>query len=266
MATIYIRKSGNDANNGTNATTDAVLTIARADALVSAGDTIDIGAGVWSENVTGNVAITYQGAGMYETEIHLSSVVTFDGNDAPALRDLTYKYPSGTPNAQYALQKVDFDRVYVDFNFCTGILFGAGALTRDQIYKRCIFTNIAASTTFFDSRYSGVLVQVLNCCFIVPSGVTITSFTSQPFDSASYAYNNIFYNVRDQSDSVRWLERIISSGGSRGYNMFNLSTTQVNLEPTEVKGVDPLFEDVAAGNFELQSGSPAINFGVPYAE
>lgn len=263
MATIYVRKTGNDANNGTNPTTDAVLTISRADALASTGDAIDLGAGTWSEDITGNVAVTYQGAGMFETEIHLSSVVQLDYQNAPALRDLTYKFPSGTPYAQYAMRKIDIDRVYIDINFCTGIVLGTNSNIGDMIIKRSIITNGTTSNTF-DIRRT-ITFQMLNSVFCCPSGVTSNSFVSAVLNNDSYIWNSIFYGYSDDTNASRLLNRIISSGGQRGYNIFNRNLT-VTLESTEIENTDPLFEDVVAGNFELQAGSPAINFGVPYSE
>lgn len=263
MATIYVRKTGNDANNGTDPVTDAVLTISRADALASTGDIIDLGSGTWSEDITGNVAVTYQGAGMYDTEIHLSSVVTLDGNNAPALRDLTYKFPSGTPYAQYSMRKIDIDRVYVDINFCTGIVLGSNSNLGDLIIKRSIITNGTTAATF-DIRKT-VTVQMLNSVFCLPSGTTENSFVSTVLNNDSYIWNCIFYGYSDDTNANRLLNRVISSGGQRGYNIYNLNLT-ISLESTELENTDPLFVDIPSGNFELQAGSPAINFGVPYSE
>ena len=48
MATIYLNKSGNDANDGLTRGT-AWLTIAYAIATAGAGSTIYIGTGIWDE-------------------------------------------------------------------------------------------------------------------------------------------------------------------------------------------------------------------------
>lgn len=52
MTTYYVRKSGNDANGGTDPDTDAWLTIDKAANTVAAADTVYIGAGVYREIVT----------------------------------------------------------------------------------------------------------------------------------------------------------------------------------------------------------------------
>ena len=52
MTTYYVRKSGSDANGGTDPNTDAWLTIDKAANTVAAADTVYIGAGVYRELVT----------------------------------------------------------------------------------------------------------------------------------------------------------------------------------------------------------------------
>lgn len=50
MTTYYVRKTGSDANNGTNPSDDAKLTVAAGLALLSSGDILDVGAGTYAEN------------------------------------------------------------------------------------------------------------------------------------------------------------------------------------------------------------------------
>jgi hypothetical protein len=52
MTTYYVRKTGNDGNDGTNPTTQAWLTIDKAANTVAAADTVYVGAGVYRELVT----------------------------------------------------------------------------------------------------------------------------------------------------------------------------------------------------------------------
>ena len=52
MTDYYVRKTGSDANDGTNPTTQAWLTIDKAANTVATGDTVYVGAGVYRELVT----------------------------------------------------------------------------------------------------------------------------------------------------------------------------------------------------------------------
>jgi hypothetical protein len=52
MTNYYVRKTGSDANDGTNPTTQAWLTIDKAANTVAAADNVYVGAGVYRELVT----------------------------------------------------------------------------------------------------------------------------------------------------------------------------------------------------------------------
>jgi len=104
MATIYVNKTGNDSNDGSTPAL-AKLTIGAALTAASNDDTIDIGAGTYSEEITcGSLTgVTIQGATGQPEDVIITSNVqgtpTVKMYDGCILKDLTVLYnPSATPS------------------------------------------------------------------------------------------------------------------------------------------------------------------------
>jgi hypothetical protein len=123
----------------------------------------------------------------------------------------------------------------------------------DNIATNCVGSGIVIGTWYGSSNSSSVYnINVYNNTFYGNSvGVQILPMTSA---TVSWENNIIANNSTNYYNSSNW------NPGNTGYNLYFGSN--VGPGANNVTG-DPLFANAAAGDFSLQSASPAINAGDP---
>jgi hypothetical protein len=253
MATKYVRKTGSDANNGTNATTDAVLTIARAIAVSTTGDTIDIGTGTWAENI--NSSRTYLGVSMYKTII--SAVTSSWSALTITLQNIRVNHTSFTGFANCTLTYTD---AWQDLSAATGAVTNMYA-TCNMNFSRSIVTasaTQAASNSVITST-TGKTVLIDHCVFFnAYTSSAGTDLFSQSTGSITITNTIISISTKNASQPVAF------SGITFNYSVIYSALSTVSGFPSgtgNLNDIDPLFKDAAGFDFRLADNSPCIGTG-----
>lgn len=285
MTTYYISPSGND-STGTGTNGAPWATLAKAITSSASGDTIILKDGTYtpsnwsitgsrniqSEN-TGLAVINWSSASIIANVISISTntVVTIQG-----LRFTNFVPSSGNPRlfgitlgntGDVTIDSCTFDNCTLRPDYNAGNLIYCDATTdnRPLLVKNCLFVDIKKSTHTGQpqSPFCGngrPLIEFRNCTLYFVTGASNQSFSS------------IFYNFSTGA-SWRWRNNNISN--QTGVTMSQVSGTSVattcnynNLHniSSAVSGTgniasDPLFVDVANGNFALRPTSPCLNTG-----
>jgi len=244
MASYYVSKVGSDSNNGTTWAL-AKLTIAGAIAVSTTGDTINIGAGDFAENVTMGNARTYSGVSMVSTVIS----GTFTGASTTCVfSNLKLNISSFTSNMGSGL--LTFNSVRLEGNNAVwpSLMFYGSSGTLNISYS--IFSNISGqiNASFIAPAISGV-VNIQHSVFYnvaVASGYLIESYSPN-----LTIQNSIIHTCKSFYCSTTF---------TRSYNCIYNSVSGWTLQTGEI-AVDPKFVDPANGDFRLQPTSPCIGTG-----
>jgi len=244
MATKYIRKTGSDANLGTNATTDAVLTIARGVAVSANDDILDIGVGTWAENISSRRH--YKGVSYFKTII---SAVTSGWATTMAFTNIRVNSISG---ANHYGGNYTFTDAWCDCSSSASTSYWFAACT--VITTRSILTGNSLrqyplyNVTFPSS--SSVLYNLTSASsyiFLVPSTVSMRN---------CIVYANLSFNVNsDASAFVVEEYNCWYSGGTIGIKPNGV------FNATSLNDIDPLFKNAAGFDFRLNDNSPCIGAG-----
>jgi len=259
--TVYVNKAGNDSNDGLTLAT-AKLTIAGANAIAVATDTVSIGVGTWSETLQLSKVndCIYQGAGMFLTAIQ--GDIYNSGITSSKVNDMKIIFATNLP--RLTATTVTWNNVYLDG---TNTSSGTNAYIAYVIanatnkFTGCIFykcTNTGGAGLFPINGANGIL-KIYNCIFYKSNAVA-TDYFVYDYSGANNGLsfkNCIFHSVAGSS-------RIVAGGGFvHEYNCFYASTLlflTTALNATEFEA-DPLFVDPEGGDFRLQSSSPCIGKG-----
>ncbi len=156
-ATYYVEKTGSDANDGTNSTTDAWLTIGKAaDNMFISGDIVYVGAGTYTEN---NVTFAYSGKVGNLTsciavgDVTLNATHLWDANGFYITGDYIkiegFKIINAGDDETYGGIKASGEGIVISENTiydnCSGIV-GAGA-TNLTISNNSIHSNLVRGIT-----------------------------------------------------------------------------------------------------------------------
>lgn len=274
MATVtrYVRKTGNDANTGTDPDTDAVLTIARAYALCSSADSdiIDIGEGTWVEDIylnrnDGNGTevddITWRGAGMYKTTINGNGKhpdETAAGSTPLTFQDLKIELAADNYYDFRTTADLTMNDVWVDFNGKGGssyfFLFEG---TQDVYFNRCIFNDAVPTSNYMFGGITGTTVCRMNRCIFYNCTAVGISYWFRTDDNAEVISKNCIFNDLDgytQGGQSSWTST---------YDCYYGASSTLMSDKTGNIIADPKFVDPANEDFSLQDDSPCIGAGQP---
>lgn len=259
MATYYVRKTGDDGNDGLSEA-NAKLTIASAVTASSEDDTIDIGEGTFDEALPIEPR-TYQGAGMFSTTLEgmfSDNLATGDHTYNDMYWDITAEDPTAVT---LPFGTLTLNRVFID-----GTKRSAGAYSRffiannlrTFIMNNCVIYEMfeGNSRGFVNSETTGYTSQFTNCTFYN------TGFkgqrTSADVSSDSFYKNCIFQGCMFFSSTGTTEEEFINPENCIFWDMFDFSQTGGS---TNCTFEDPLLADPGGGDLRLQAGSPAIGAG-----
>lgn len=242
MATNYVRKTGLDANNGSTIAL-ANLTIAGAITDSSANDTIDIGAGTYTENLVGANSRTYKGAGMFLTIIN---GVFSASRTAGILTIQDLKIIQNANQPELARIPLTLNRVYwssvgytISFGFDAGYQLH---ILNSIIYAPSggiiIFDGVLGSSCINSTIYTNRTINLW--AYISTDIPTIKNSFLNGGNQLTYALSHT-YNAYDLNNSPSW-----------GLGTGEFTTTAAAC-----------FVDPVNGDFTLKSGSPLINKGLP---
>ena len=250
MATLYVRKEGNDSNDGSSVAL-AKLTILSAETDSSNSDTIDIGEGGFEEVITTlNKSITYQGAGKYKTTI-VGAISPLNNNTTLSINDLTLVL-NQTVGAY--IQKT------ITWNRCR-VLGNKLASTRAiWIYGKPIYANY---TEFHDLYYLNYLLFgplggiQLNHCTLYSTALNQIILSYGSNQATDFIKNCIFYNIHLTG---AWHESMTHENNI-WYPYTTTGGTDMPFNASE-SGENPLFVDPPGAVLSVRDDSPAINMGV----
>lgn len=262
--TVYVRIGGNDGNSGLTPAL-AKLTLSGANAIATSGDTVDIGAGTWTEEdqISKKAGVIYKGAGMFLTTIIGLPYVDNTGLN-PVWRDMkiiftnvaakTYSYGASSTN-------VELTRVYLDLSLWVsqGIaLFGSGT-NATRRYSQCVIMGQRANFGVFQGGNG--IAKVYNCVFSQFSAGQV--FYALPsVNNVWYVKNNIFDATVDRFPGAA--SGIFTPGDYSIHDhnclSLNVSLTNLTLDATDFVA-NPLFKDVAGGDFRVPYNSPVAGRG-----
>jgi len=249
--TVYVRKSGLDANDGLTEAT-AKLTLAGANAIAVATDTVDIGAGTWTETLQiGKISnCLYRGSGIFIT------VIVGDMYRPVAtskLSDLKIAYTSAIPDTASTL--LEWTRVFLD---------GSAVPTASaRICQLGNGTYVLRNCIFFKCNSSGA------GCFSITSSTANAKFYNCVFYKSPNSGDYFMYDYTSGGNTTVYFKNciIVQPAGifygpniTHTYNCVYGSLVGWTLGPTEISS-DPLFVDPEGGDFRLQAGSPCIGVG-----
>lgn len=278
--TVYVRKGGLDANSGLTEAL-AKLTIGGANAIAVAGDTVDIGVGVWTETKTlcGVSNVTYQGASMFRTTYvgHLGPSPTTTASHIHLLNDIKISWTSGFGfGYNYSGGYQIMNRVQHDFAAVPAAsMYGAFYLRTNitSTYRNCTFANYACCTDGLFAAYgdgNNNTVKFYNCVFArntnsgTAANVPAVYYNGLSPNAIAIVKNCIFHTCAPQYFNY--------AGGffdtaaphvhtnNRYYNVIYSQDITARFDATEAIA-DPRFYDVAGGDFRLQDSSPCIGAG-----
>jgi hypothetical protein len=243
MATKYVDKTGNDANNGSTLVL-AKLTLAGGESVASNGDTIVIGAGTWVENF-GSKYLIYQGAGMFDTIIN-GNIKDNTIYGYGKYYDLTISLVSSEA------ARVDGGRYFYRVRFL-GNGFGGPAgyiiyYGNPFVMSYSTFHDIHGTSTYaFQGSGNPTTFQISNCAFNHVGLLSAGLYQS----TSSFVRNSAFRNC----DFTGY---VLSC--TVDHNCANAGTY---LGGADTIIADPLFVDATNGDLRLAAGSPCINKGQP---
>lgn len=282
--TYYISPAGND-TTGNGSLGNPWQTISKAFASSVAGDTIHCLAGTYPwvpQNFTSNRNITGAGAATTVFDAGDTAVSWRATSSILPCKDITFQNArSGNTSfggSDYIFFMVNtvgnfsFTRcIHKNFKVENGSdLFGVYATSGPCAFSflACLFQNMQCippfSQVLFRERQSaaGNVWTVINCTLysdvIVADAITAIAFSNTGAGGTMTFTNNIFYNANGTPIPF-------DAGGFTAISGSNNDILGFSSVPggfTAGISADPLFVDVANGNFNLRPGSPAIDAGV----
>jgi len=285
----YVNKSGDDANGGTNATTDAKLTIKSGVPLCSDGDTLKVGSGVYEEDTipwTGYSGVTVEG----------DRNVIIDGGGANIF-------------SQSAIEMADYFTIKnVRFRDCSYAVYYSGEFTTRISFERCWFEACRYATGGSQSNnnqrryvkaHECVLIGLVHLCTYGSTGSPIFYMTNNLFyDFSGEVYysvtgdsyiglalhkGNIYHTIGgaqglwDQADAnANGMGSALSIGDNYYYNfagnffkwknivyatLADFKAAFPGYEAGSYEGVDPLLADIPNGIYYPRADSPVVGPG-----
>ena len=195
MTTYYVRKTGSDAAAGTSAGA-AWLTISKAETVMTAGDTVYVGAGIYREEITlstygtSGSPITYSGDtdGSQTGDAGLVTVTAFDSPTAQsAARGNAFDLGTATPAKWITIEGFDI----------VGGSRGIGTTTTTGNHEGIIIQNCSILANHAIAPYYGAVssapsqgLRVLNCMISGSIFFNISASTGTPINDYDILIEN----------------------------------------------------------------------------
>lgn len=283
MSTYYVSKSGNDSNNGTSWVL-AKLTIAGANALAVAGDTINLGAGTWTETGTlGKISnVTYNGINKYVTIYngYLGWITSTTENHIYKITNIKINWTDGMANSNgYCvtggyMQMTDVIHDFAGMTANSVSAWHSVPANQTSIFYKTVFANYKSFSNFLTvPNGTNCTIKFYNCTFYrshstdTPSdGNPKIAYTYSASGAKIYFKNNILYAVTDgdyRNDPVIYNNigsPTVYKGNNCFYNVYHQSEIVPLFDPTDF-AANPLFVNAPGGDFRLQDSSPCIGKG-----
>lgn len=278
MANYYIATTGND-TTGNGSSGNPWATISKAVASSTAGDTIVMAAGTYTQS--GDLTLsarTYRGAGFNSTIIDFASgnyQLILNGT-AITIQDLQVANITRTNDNfcivnQVSSAVVGFTRVWFKSLVCglnRGVIGADGAFgaTPSTItLTSCIFSACALRTTGGGSGHfcavSGTSICTMINCIVYSTASAALScnvVSSAGTSGKQFVFKNcILYTVNSVAFTYNNLSH--THTGSVTNCVYGWSTVPAGVAASITS--DPLFIDAAGSNFNLRPTSPCINTG-----
>lgn len=247
MTTYYISKGGVDSGPGTSWAT-AWLTATYAQSHSANDDTLWFGVGTWSENI--NTRRAFRGMGKFLTFL---TGVTSSLNYIQTFTDITVGWASASsyPN----VSNLTLTRARLDVTACAnGMLWPGG--TMNWSYSDIVGPMLAKPLYAFYYDAGNLTMYKCNLYRIegIASLITPVSGLISMRNSVWYVNGNAQIGgtgLWSAEDHNCWY----GSGGT-------ISGFPVGLGTGDLKNINPLFQNPAAGDFRFAAGSPCINAGL----
>lgn len=266
--TVYVRKTGNDANSGLTELL-AKLTINGANAIAVATDTIDIGQGTFTEtNELGKTnGVTYKGAGMFLTIIS-GDIPRKQHTTAVVITDLRVNWTTVTATDSFATN-INMYRTYHDFTSYSpsgtySWLEGLFKLYNNIFYNYQSTDGTSHGLIGINRSSIGAIVEVIGNTFIncgKTGSYARLWIWSNVLAGTSKVKNNIFYNCTFTSNVSNILSDYSSVITTHSNNCFYSGTDISAVYDASDFTADPLLRDPSGGDGRLLPGSPCIGAG-----
>lgn len=281
MATVYLATTGSDSYTYVQAQNPATpwLTPSKVNTSATTGDTVSIAAGTYTSGmqVSFTKSFTWVGAGASTTIFDwgglTSNYFRFEGTSQTfsgikfynlsynALYACPFMAGAGTVST-CTMTSCIIDTVAVNDlgGLSIGGLFGGYTVTFNTNLTNCLISNVtynlaSVGTCLFHSRSSSSTVTMNKCTIYLPSTAKpIVSIVQQGANLTLTGKNNIIY----ATPTIPWgTVGTNTITYSDGYNISSFPANTGNIT------TDPLFVDVANGNYNLRPASPALDTGSP---
>lgn len=254
MPTIYVRLTGND-STGTGAYDNPYLTIFKGTSVAVAGDTVDVGAGLYLEVTPAVVTVPLFLRGMLgQTRWQLANLVGVD----PSLMTFT----SGLSGVAGNVVVAGFMLEPLVAGFRTVVLV-QGIPAGGVWWVRNIFRHKSNEFAVYRQDTDDQFAVLLNNSLVsqVPgqiAGRGVADLNSPPFRAPTIAINNIFKDQKSVVDDTLGQRGIISA-----WNCFSNCDREFRFGVPGNGDIhsDPQFLNEALLNYQLSPGSPCLAMG-----
>jgi hypothetical protein len=272
MATYYIAATGND-STGTGTVGNPWLTLSKAVSASASGDTINVAAGaiIWRDQTT-TTPRTLVGAGagltIFDSTANVNAGKVVWELQNWTISGITFQNAICYGNGVFQIFSTN---AFVTFNSCifknfstssgsTGLYNAYGGAVGTFNFTACLWYGALAFATtdgvFLAS--STIVANLTNCTWYQNAAAAATFCITRGGTTTVNLINSIVWNA----NGVNHAWNTGSTETDTGTNNDILGFTGAPALANQIAS-DPLFVDLANGNFNLRPSSPCIDAGTP---